>query len=240
MLNNYVQSALLLTLLFLIAHLNSSAQFHYVEATIWEASGDSSSGWIDKSDWSVIPQRVRFKKAVDDTYTQFLTGCDLIKIKFSNGNYLLGYCGTVDSTHAIDIFGKERKQPVLSADALFLMPLVKGKLNLYYSIDKNKIPHFFYCKEGNTPEELHHYQFIYHEEGVSRGIYVTQGSHMVDSKIYKQQMLSAFSDCESVFKTLATANIKFTKKDLRKWFEKYNSCAGASERTSESSNGVNK
>ena len=146
----------------------------------------------------------------------------------------------VDSATQFEVKGKIKPIPPRSEDSLFLKVIAKGNANFYFTIDRNKIKHFFFKKGDAAIEELHSYTYLYKEEGVNKGIYVSGGTRAVYDKRYKQQLLPAFKDCQSVFEDFADANVNFNKNALNRWFVKYNACPPSAEHGDEKLSGVSK
>jgi hypothetical protein len=198
------------------------AQSHFVPATIYLNTSDSMVGWVDKDGWDKFPDRIRFKINESDRYGNFYSPKNIAGWRISNGTAYQTYAGLLDSTHLVIVKKLNAKYPAPVTDTVFIELLVNGKIKLYHTIDKKGITHFFFLKEQQSPEELHYYEFVAYTEGSTRGMYNEIVTQRVERKLFKQQMLTAFSDNQPLYEKLADTNIHFTRKELTKWFTEYN------------------
>jgi hypothetical protein len=198
------------------------AQFHFVAATVYLTTSDSLSGWVDKEGRDKFPDHIRFKTSENDRYGNFYLPKNIAGFRISNGAAYQTYEGPLDSTHLVVVKKLNGKYPAPVTDTVFIELIVNGKIKLYHTIDKKGITHFLFMKEQQSPEELHYYQFVAYKEGSTRGMYNEVVTQRVERKLFKQQMLAAFSDNQPLYKKLAETNIHFTRKELTKWFTEYN------------------
>ena len=198
------------------------AQFHFVPATVYLTPSDSLVGWVDKAGWDKFPGHIRFKTSENDRYGNFYSPKNIAGFRVSNGATYETYQGPLDSTHFVVVKKLNAKYPAPVTDTVFLELVVNGKIKLYHTIDKKGTTHFFFLKEEQLPEELHYYEFVAYKEGSTRGMYNEVVSQRVERKLFKQQMLGAFSDNQPLYKKLAETNVHFTRKELTKWFTEYN------------------
>jgi hypothetical protein len=145
-----------------------------------------------------------------------------------SGDEYISFIGLVDSANQFQVKGKNKPQPARIEDALFLKLIEKGRMNLYYGTDQRGMNHFFFVsKAGEELEELHSTTYLYKEEGVNRGIYVSGSTRAVYDRKFRQQLLSRFKDCPEVFQKFADASVNLTRSSLKKWIAKYNDCVRA-------------
>lgn len=198
------------------------AQFHFVPATVQLLKGDTLHGWIDETGLKNVPYRIRYKQYPDASESTFYYAHMISGFNIINGAGYQSYVGNVDSSHVIVLHKKTNPKPAQIADTLFLQLLAEGRISLLYAPDRRGVPHYFLWKENNIPEELHYFRFISYSEGSTRGMYTDTQAHRTDKKLYKQQMLAAFADNKPLYEKLAEANVRFTRRDLIKWFNEYN------------------
>ncbi|MBS1657263.1 MAG: hypothetical protein JST18_04105 [Bacteroidetes bacterium] len=213
-----------IAILFLFITQFAVAQFHFAPATVYVKGDSVLHGWIDELPLSHFPPHIRFKQHEDDANHLFLTPNDITGFQMDSGDEYISFTGLVDSANQFQVQGKNKPAPARIEDALFLKLIEKGRINFYYCTDQRGMNHFFVSKAGEEPEELHSATYLYKEEGVNRGIYVSGSTRAVYDRKFRQQLLSRFKDCPEVFQKFADASVNLTRSSLKKWIAKYNDC----------------
>lgn len=209
---------------------SATAQFNYMPASVWFSNSDTLIGSIDNQDMGRYHSWIQFHQEHKEPNDVLNIPINVKGQKSEKSKSRLSFVGKVDSAHIIIQKKLSSKQiPSQIIDTLFMDALETGHINLFYGVDKRRIPHFFLQNGSALLEELHYYKFIAYETGANHGVYNSVIIHSIDKKIYKQQMMAAFADCMPIYEKLATANLPFTRRSLMKWVRDYNEYRRGSE-----------
>ena len=187
-----------------------NAQQNFQAGYIVSSQGDSIHGYIDYRNWEMNPKAVEFKKDLNSSIVKYFP-LDIQSFGVLDEIYQSAIVQTeVSPVHINDLDNKS--ELIFETDTTFLQTLLRGSYSLFYY--KNRIgKDQFYVKKGGGYDLLIYKRYLKEENGVNR---------LVENKIYIGQLVSYFSDCQSVqskFKRL-----DYDKKSIINIFVNYADC----------------
>lgn len=221
----------ILTLLIVLFPVFIWAQKNYTPGQVITLSGEVIKGEIDYREWNVNPQKIRFRKGGE---VKTFSASELRSFKIDAKNEIYKSAVVLYNTEELDWDGMPQFQTYkdidnridMQQDTVFLLILVKGKMNLYQLMDKNKRLHYYYQK-GNGPYEPLMYRIvkimrpgglltnsILEEDNLPRSILFED---------YKGQLKYAMLDCGNMDSGIDKLTYSRSIMDL---VQRYNECAG--------------
>jgi len=218
-------------LLIVLFPLLVSAQRNFTAGQIITRAGEIITGEIDYREWNVNPRQIRFRKGGEiNTYE----ATELRSFKIDAKHEIYESAVVLYNTEELDWEGMPQFQTYrdidkaiqMQQDTVFLMVLVRGKMNLYQLIDKEKRMHFYYRK-GNGPYEPLIYRIIkIMRPGEILMNNVLQENNLPRSIVfedYKGQLKYAMLDCGNMDSGIDKLTYSRSIMDV---VRRYNECAG--------------
>ena len=190
----------------------SYGQENYLQAYIVGLTGDTINGYIDYRNWGKNPDRISFKKQLQD---QPVTHTPLTIKNFGVADEVYSSAVVFNDLSPVLTgeleFGKE---PRLEKDTIFLQSLVLGEKSLY--LYKNSLgKELFYIGHDTTFTLLEYKRYIAEQ----------YSTDVKENKRYLNQLAVYMNDCPTIqqdFKSL-----KYTRKSIEKLFQTYYKCTYA-------------
>ncbi len=203
---------LLLSVLFIIMVCDLNSQSSFEKGYIIDSNGTKIECFIKNEDWSNNPTNFEYKLSLDSkvkkatitTASEFVV---LDKIKYVRYNVRVDR-----SDHRIGSLSRN-KDLNLEEEELFLKNLIEGDASLYSYKDGNLIRYFYSTNEVNIRQ-------------LDYKLYLTQDNKVRKNDHYKQQLWTDVKCADMTIRNIENTN--YTKKDLTKYFKKYNECKGFS------------
>lgn len=208
-----------LLLLFTFFSLNSLAQIRYQKGYFIDNDGKKIDCFIRNVDWKDNPKYFDYKLTENG---EKLTARTTTVKEFSVENESIYKCFITEwdvSSNTVNDISDER-QPYMKKDTIFLRQLVEGKANLYLFEKGDMKRYFFTVDTMATPQQLIYKRYKTTNKASGR-------SYIVKNNAYIAQ-LQQFIRCKDASIT-SFSNIKYTKNDMVKAFDKYNKCNDTSK-----------
>lgn len=221
---------ILLLLFFFFGAVIGYTQENFVAGVITQMDGKVLVGKIDYREWTVNPRKIRFQTQDGHLYT---FGCADIR------EFIIQEKGEVYQRAEVRMKDEEPPRfyrvedidPVLKLrrDTVFLLTLVRGKLNLFFLTDEKNRPHYFIQKDlGNLEELIRREVIIARSQVNGSNLENIPGAVIEESLIieeYKKQLETAVSD--AFCGDLHVRNLHYSHA-LMDFVKKYNDCVGLS------------
>ncbi len=207
------------------------AQKNYTAGQIVTPSGEIIKGEIDYREWIVNPHQIRFRKSGE---VKTFSASELSSFKIDAKNEVYTSAVIIYNTEELDWDEMPQFQTYqeidnhieMQQDTVFLLVLVKGKMNLYQLMDKNKRLHYYYQK-GNGPYEPLMYRIvkIMRPGGLLTNSVIEEENlpRSIAFEDYKGQLKYAMLDCGDMQSAIDKLTYSRSIMDLVK---RYNECAG--------------
>ncbi len=168
---------------------------------------------IKDSDWRNNPLKFKYKLGEADevkegdisSVTEFAI---YERVKYVRANVKIDRSGEELSNLS------NSRNPEFSEEQLFLKVVEEGSAALYYYRDP-KISRLFYKVNDSPIEQLVHKE------------YYTADGLVATNTMFRQQLFTHVN-CKKSVSVASIENIRYTEKDLAKYFQKYNECIGYS------------
>ena len=154
MLRNYTLIALLM------AGISLSAQRNFVPGSVILLDGQILNGEIDYREWLVNPKKFSFRKGSASPAVYTTADVAGFSITEKQEVYQRAIVDVVDESMEFDKMPEFESMkevdpnPKIRRDTVFLLTLLKGKINLYSLTDKEQRLHYFTQKDKGPFEEL--------------------------------------------------------------------------------------
>ncbi len=221
----------IITLLIVLFPLFVWAQKNYTAGQVITKSGEIIKGDIDYREWNVNPHEIKFRKGGEvKTYK----ATELKSFKIDAKNELYESAVILYNTEELDWEGMPQFQTYrdidnsiqMQQDTVFLLVLVRGKMNLFQLIDKKKRLHYYYRK-GNGPYE----PLIYRIVKIMRPGELLMNNILQENNLprsiafedYKGQLKYGMLDCGNMDSGIDKLTYSRSIMDV---VRRYNECAG--------------
>ncbi|MDX1943066.1 MAG: hypothetical protein SFU99_21055 [Saprospiraceae bacterium] len=216
------------------------AQSNFVDASITKLNGETIAGKIDYREWLITPNEIKFQPAATPAIIETYTPTDLsgFKIHYNNEEYKRAIVGINNEPTSgdgeltrIESLEELQKPLKLDVDTVFLLILVKGRVNLYTLYDEQK-QHYFIQKSNGRIEELI-YRVVLVKNFPQSGAVSIAGSEAflpgssysgLVFEDYKRQLVEAMPDCPNIQTSINKVGYSYNLKSV---VEEYNKCVGA-------------
>lgn len=207
------------------------AQKNYSAGQVITKAGEILKGEIDYREWNVNPHQIRFRKGGE---VKIYKATELRSFKIDAKNEIYESAVVLYNTEELDWEEMPQFQTYrdidnaiqMQQDTVFLMVLVRGKMNLYQLIDKKKRLHYYYRK-GNGPYE----PLIYRIVKIMRPGEILMNDILQENNLprsivfedYKGQLKYAMLDCGNMDSGIDKLTYSRSIMDV---VRRYNECAG--------------
>lgn len=206
-----MRKSLFFLVLVLSCTINSFSQVMFENGYFINENNQKTTCLIENMDWKNTPTTFRYKLSED----QESTTADIKTIKeFAiNGQFkFIKSLVNIDrSTKVIEFMTKD-KNPIFTQEKLVLQVLVEGKASLYLYSD-GSVRRFFYKTENSEIKQL-----VYKT-------YLADDDHTAKNNYFREQLFIDLK-CEAIVVD-QYEKLSYNKKDLEKFFMKYNKCSDA-------------
>lgn len=184
------------------------AQIKFEQGYFISNEGDKTECLIKNIDWKNNPIEFEFKLSVSSD-AEKATIASVKEFGIANAATYKRFLVDIDrSRHEVDRLSTNIN-PEFGAETLFLKTLVEGPATLYVYIDGN-IERFFYSSDGADVKQLVYKSYLTPDNKIGRNLG------------FRQQLWLDLS-CDKLTMNDAV-NISYNKKDLTRYFLKYNGC----------------
>jgi hypothetical protein len=223
-----VYSKITLVVLLFLASATTYGKAEYLPGYIINPNGDTLKGYIEYRNWSVNPDKIFFKKQLNNegvTYT-----VDEINGFTVSGEIYVKAIVTIDEskTSAKELDFTSEVIPV--KDTVFLQALILGTKSLYWYKNKS-IKDQFYIWQDTVFELLIHKKYLT-EPDSTRTYYSTSYIAVAPAKLilhpiaennrYLNQLALYLKDCQDI--QLTFKNTDYSKRSLEQLFQRYYEC----------------
>ncbi|QKX03573.1 hypothetical protein HN014_01135 [Aquimarina sp. TRL1] len=197
-----------------ILGVNGIAQIKFEKGYYINNQGDKIDCLIKNEEWHDNPATIAYKISEDSSDTS-LSINDFKSFKVGNQHY-------IRANVKIDRSGRdlssltENRSPEFTEETLLLKVLMKGKASLYLFREGN-LNLYFFKKENNDIEQL-----IYKEYLIRLSDNTLNSRKVGVNNYFRQQLLNTLN-CPDINEKDA-ANLDYKKKELVRYFLKYNRC----------------
>ncbi|GAL83604.1 hypothetical protein MYP_831 [Sporocytophaga myxococcoides] len=203
----------LLLLFFFFLSVHSYSQIKFEKGYFIDSENQKTECLIRDSDWRNNPLKFKYKLGEADEVKE----ADISSVTEFGIYERVKY---VRANVKIDRSGEElsnlsnSRNPEFSEELLFLKVVDEGSATLYYYRDP-KIFRLFYKVNDSAIEQL-----VYKEYYTADGLVATNA-------MFRQQLFINVN-CKKSVSVASIENVRYTEKELAKYFQKYNECIGDS------------
>lgn len=217
---NFFASALF-ALFLLPSQLYSQAKF--VKGYVVLANGDSLNGLIEQRNWRKVPQQISFKPTYNAPVTIYKP-IDLHSFRIKKGDWYFTYSGYIDPSSLQSNDLDFSHVPDTLHDTLFIRAVVLGRASLYYARDEHDRLHLFLQERGSPVKELNFKRYYIDETIVKDYQRNISRRDIYENRLYKGQLITAFSDCPEVTSRIFSRPLPYAKNQVEEVFLRYNAC----------------
>ncbi|MFN7117398.1 MAG: hypothetical protein ACK4TA_11405 [Saprospiraceae bacterium] len=229
------------TICLILVSFTLEAQKNFVEGSITTLQGETINGKIDYREWVKTPREIRFQRSTTPGKIETFTYYDIagFKIQHNKEEYIRTIVGInkepIESDKLLEFETTEANIPQvqLDIDTVFLLILVKGRVNLYFLEDPDGKQHYFIQKGNGAIEPLIFRRVILRNPNsqtdllnTNNRVYGVTGMQSANYQEinyynYREQLFKAMPDCLEINFDISRSLYSYS---LTKLVKRYNEC----------------